>query len=272
MSAAFIKIALLLQYLRAFTGPRLRILCMVMLAITIILGVAFSLCSFFACWPVPSFWDFSIHGRCWGFASREKLEFMRITATQVATNAALDLCVLLMPGWLLFRSDTPSTTKWSLVGLFVLGLGAIVCAFWRVAYLVNLEDRPSFDPIWDNPTVLGLASFETHLAAVCAALPVLWPVLKTTWNRILVHVTYEVSVTQEYGAFQPRKQALDIELQNVSGDQSPGDKQPDGWEPFVGDETTGLGENETVVEALPVKTPARKGSMSLLWSDGQRKP
>ena len=83
---------------------------------------------------------------------------------------------------------------------------------------------------------------------MCAALPVFWPVLKTTWNRIFV--TYEVSVTQDYGVFPSRK-ANEIELpsapdRNLTFDPT---RQPEGWEPFVGDETTGLGESETVVES-----------------------
>ncbi|KAK1751255.1 hypothetical protein QBC47DRAFT_351273 [Echria macrotheca] len=268
VSSTFVKLALLLQYLAAFPGRRIRPFCKAMLAIVTLHGAAFFFLSVFSCWPIPSFWDFSIPGHCWGFASRDKLEFMRITITQVATNATLDLVILLIPVCRLFRRDSPTTTKWSLLGLFALGIGSIVCGFWRVAYLVDLKDRPLFDPIWDNPTVMGLASVETHLAAVCSALPVLWPALKTTWNRILVQVTYEVRVTQEYGVFQPRKQAMDMELQDMPEDRDL-DEQPEGWDPYVGDENTGIGENETVVEALPVKKPARKGSTAFLWHDGQ---
>lgn len=121
----------------------------------------------------------------------------------------------------------------------------------RVAYIIKLGDRDSgFDPVWDNPTVMGLASLELHIAAVCAALPVFWPVLKTTWNRIVV--TYEVSVTRGYGVFPSKPKPSDIELHSGQSDRNLVlDDQPDGWEPFVGDETTGLGENETVVQSLP---------------------
>ena len=127
---------------------------------------------------------------------------------------------------------------------------AILCSLWRLVYVAKLRDRNSFDPTWDNPTIMGLASFEVLLAAICAALPILWPVIKTAWNRILV--TYEVSVTQEDGTF-PLKKANDMELQSPSlertntGDPS---QHSDTWEPFVGDETTGLGTNETTVESL----------------------
>ncbi len=118
-----------------------------------------------------------------------------------------------------------------------------------------------FDPTWDNATTAGLACLEADLATVCAALPVFWPVLTTTWGRIFV--TTEVSVTREVGPFHPRKHLVKAkgELRSTSSHQNlttittsesssqGGSGPPDGWEPFVGDETTGLGENETMVEA-----------------------
>jgi hypothetical protein len=119
----------------------------------------------------------------------------------------------------------------------------MICSLWRVVYVIQLKDKGEFDPVWNTATIMGLASFEAHLAAICAALPILWPVLKEKWDRIFV--TYEVTVTEDYGAFRSRKEATDIELQSVPA--SINDQQTDRWEPFMGDETTGLGENTTVV-------------------------
>ena len=112
-----------------------------------------------------------------------------------------------------------------------------------------------FDPSWYNSTTAGLACLEVHLATVCAALPVFWPVLTTSWGQI--SVTTEVSVTREPGRMLP-KTNRDVELHSTSSRRSlmlqqfPESQAPEGWEPFVGDETTGLGENETVVEVPAV--------------------
>ena len=125
LSSTFIKIALLLQYLGHFKGRRIRILCKITLVITVLTGLAFAICSWFPCFPVASFWDFSLKGYCWGFASRDQLEFMRIMVTQVVLTAAVDLVVLLIPGWLYFQPDTTKTTRLSLLGLFVLGLSYV---------------------------------------------------------------------------------------------------------------------------------------------------
>jgi len=110
-----------------------------------------------------------------------------------------------------------------------------------------------FDPSWYSSTTGGLACLEVHLAAICAALPVFWPVLTTTWG---VFVTTEVSVTREFGRIHPktnRKVTLRSTSSNRNLTQESDESQAqEGWEPFVGDNTTGLGESETIVEAPAV--------------------
>jgi hypothetical protein len=125
LSASFIKIALLLQYLRVPTGPRLRLLCKCMLGITIVVGIVFGVCSWIACLPVPAFWDDSIPNKCWGFASRDKVEFMSIMVTQVVITAALDLTVFMIPAPLFFKRDATRATRLSLLCLFFLGLSYV---------------------------------------------------------------------------------------------------------------------------------------------------
>ena len=126
LSSTFIKIALLLQYLRHLTGRRIRIISKGVLGFTVLSGVAFAICSWFSCYPIAAFWDFTIQdSRCWGFASRNQLEFMRINVTQVVTTAALDLIVFVLPGWLYFQPDTVRAARLSLFGLFILGLSYV---------------------------------------------------------------------------------------------------------------------------------------------------
>lgn len=260
LSSTFIKIALLLQYLTTFgesgTHAHIRTVCYVTGFFTALSGLAFSGSSIFPCWPVSDFWEYTTRDpKCWGFGSRDQGEFMAIQIAQVVSSSILDLLVFVIPGWMYVRGELTMSRagRWSLVGLFGLGLAAIICSLWRVVYVIQLKDsitsdditkKRDFDPLFDSPTIMGLASFESHLAAICAALPILWPVIKTTWDRIFV--TYEVTVTQEYGGVFPKKTAADIELQSVPASLN---EQHDssGWVPFVGDETTGLGENTTSV-------------------------
>jgi len=165
-------------------------------------------------------------------------------------------------------------------------LSVNLCSIWRMVYVIKLfvAAESAFDPTWYSPTTAALACFEVHLAAVCAALPVFWPVLQATWNRIFV--TYEVSVTQHRGVLPASRAGCapvdvavharprpylpgsddDVELQSAASSQAAAadsgaaaaDAKPpllvsEGWEPYVGDEKTGLGENETVVRATKTK-------------------
>ena len=141
----------------------------------------------------------------------------------------------------------------------------ILCAIWRMVNVIQLAsgDGASFDPAWYAPTTACLANLEAHLAVACAALPVFWPSLEKTWNMIFV--THEVSVTTDYGQFPTKSN--DVELQSMSSNKNlrldPA-QTPEGWEPFVGDETTGLGENETVVVSPAAGKRSRK-LRKFLW-------
>ncbi len=115
-----------------------------------------------------------------------------------------------------------------------------------------------FDPSWYDATTAGLACVEVHLAAICAALPVFWPVLATRWDRICV--TTEVTVTREVGRLYRKantETSNDTEMQSTSShrslilEQYHQEQGVQGWEPYVG-EGAGLGENETVVEGPAV--------------------
>ena len=126
--------------------------------------------------------------------------------------------------------------------------------------------------------------------AVCAALPVFWPVIENTWGMIFVR--YEVRVTTETGVFVPRRERtrkqLEIMMQhqeraaleraamgdnlsevelakNNSGVSEESSRtselrQPDekpGWDPYVGDPKTGMGESDTIVQSPADGRPRR---------------
>jgi len=131
-----------------------------------------------------------------------------------------------------------------------------------MGFVINMymAGEGAFDPTWYSPTVVGLAVIENHLAATCAAIAVFWPSVERRWNKIFV--TQTVSITSEYGQFPGRQNNnnnnsnnnnADIEMQGVTSSDKDqvldATELPEGWEPFVGDESTGLGINETVIES-----------------------
>lgn len=256
LSASLIKLALLFQYLRVFeTGTRTRFFCKCMIAISAAWGVAFSMLRWVPCYPVRAYWDLSIENpHCWGFGARDPVSFMHVFVAQATSTVVLDLIVFAIPLQLCLKPETQKKTRLCLLGLFFLGFLVIACAIGRMVYVIKNFQTPAFrfDPSWYSATTGGLACIEVHLAAVCAALPVFWPVLTTSWGRIFV--TTEVSVTRECGRFRPksnRDAALHTTLsrRNLTCDQFYEPQGLDTWEPYVGDQTTGVGENKTVVEA-----------------------
>ncbi|KAK4243167.1 hypothetical protein C7999DRAFT_18444, partial [Corynascus novoguineensis] len=256
LSATLIKLALLFQYLRVFKARSwYRMFCKIMIIISVAWGSAFGVLRLFPCYPVSAYWHVSLDGaRCWGFGSRDPLTYTRVFVSQAITTALLDLIIFAIPLRLCFEPGTERKTRFSLLGLFVLGLLAILCAILRMVFVIKhfTADAFRFDPSWYSPTTSGLASLEVHLAAVCAALPVFWPVVTKTLDRIFV--TTEVSITREFGRLHP-KGNREVELHSTSSnrnltlDHFHELQDPEGWKLFVGDETTGIGQSETVVEA-----------------------
>ncbi|KAK3389735.1 hypothetical protein B0H63DRAFT_464238 [Podospora didyma] len=262
LSVTFIKIALLFQYLRIFEADSKRILiCKCLIFIIAIWGMIFAIFTWLPCIPLDAFWDFSlIDAKCWGFGSRHLSEFMHYFVSQAITTSIFDLVIFILPAHLYFQPGAQKKTRIALLCLFAMGLAVILLTLWRMAYVIQMEraGAGSFDPTWYSPTAAGLANLEIHLAVACAALPVFWPGLERTWNKIFV--TCEVSVTTEHGQFFPRSN--DIEMQSMSSDKDltfDAAQMPEGWEPFVGDETSGLGESETVIESLTAAAQSKKG-------------
>ncbi|KAK4041599.1 integral membrane protein [Parachaetomium inaequale] len=257
LSATLIKLALLFQYLRIFeAGSRYTVFCKCMIVITIAWGTAFITLRWIPCYPVAAYWDFSIKdARCWGFGSRDPLAYKRVFMAQAISTAVLDFIIFAIPTRLYFKPVTQRKTRLCLLGLFTLGLLAILCAMLRMAFVIKHFTPAAtfrFDPAWYSPTTDGLACLEVHLAAICAALPVFWPLVETKWGRVFV--TTEVSVTREVGQFRPYIELHSASFhRNPTLDQSHELQRPETWQPFVGDETTGLGESATVIEA-PVAT------------------
>lgn len=65
MSNAFVKVSLLLQYLRTFVDQILRRLCIALTIITCAYGIAFGFMAWFPCIPVEGFWRRDVRAFCY---------------------------------------------------------------------------------------------------------------------------------------------------------------------------------------------------------------
>lgn len=125
MSTAFIKLALLFQYLRCFDKEsRLRLVTIIVIVIVSLWGFAFTFIAFFPCIPVHAFWDLTIptNGAVrWGYCSHDTTIFVETYVGHAASNMFLDLLIFALPMSLCLRPGVEKRTLKALVGLFLLG-------------------------------------------------------------------------------------------------------------------------------------------------------
>ncbi|KAK5658437.1 hypothetical protein OQA88_1826 [Cercophora sp. LCS_1] len=282
LTLAFIKLALLFQYLRIFSlTSKRRVFCKWLIGFTSIWGLFYSIPTWVPCYPVSSMWDLRQPARaCWGYVSRDPAQALGFYISHSVTTTALDLVIFLLPVGLLFRRKAQKKTRVALMFLFGLGLVVSFTSISRLVFSLTPTLNSLQDLSWNSPTPTGLAIVEICLALVCAALPIFWPVIENSWGMIFV--TYEVEIKRESGIFIPRKirkqqqqqrrrSSSDVELsicepQRQSGDAADGD--PPGWDPYVGDAKTGLGESDAVVESPAGGGPPKDRKGFRMWSRG----
>ncbi|CAK7204611.1 hypothetical protein SEUCBS139899_007369 [Sporothrix eucalyptigena] len=228
-STAFMKLALLFQFLRVFkngdsTGSNnnlpgrtfLRHICQMLIVIVALWGVTFSFLAWVPCLPVNTYWDSVTDfvqsssggigtGTCYGFGiSTDRTTFIAHTAI----NMALDICVLAVPvplylgNTLAQSANTVVTsrlrTRAGVIVLLFLGGLVNVFAAWRLALLIGSGQsllETYVDSTFYAPDTVLLSSLEVNLASICASVPIFWPVLRQQVFRILV--TKEVEITRD---------------------------------------------------------------------------
>ncbi|KAH9905258.1 hypothetical protein F4778DRAFT_698996 [Xylariomycetidae sp. FL2044] len=197
-STALIKISLLFQYLRVFETRKLRILCIVLLVTTALWGMAFSFLAWVPCIPLTSYFSFNSSANCYGFGSMRVNEFYHTYVAQGTTNTVLDALILAIPIPYYIKSNAPRRTKIGCAALFA--IGAFVTSI-SVARLVTVTEHrattsPTFDPTWYSPSSMMLGLIECIAAAICASIPVFWPVLTAQIDAIFV--THEIKITRDH--------------------------------------------------------------------------
>jgi hypothetical protein len=130
-SAAFIKLAILFQYLRLFAETatttssaqyRLaRRMTFLLIIVSSLWGIAFFLLAVFPCNPIAKDWNTSLSGTCIGWGSKNPDHFFAMFAGHSASNMVLDLLVLMLPIPFLSMLRIAGKSKAGLVTLFTLG-------------------------------------------------------------------------------------------------------------------------------------------------------
>lgn len=130
-SAAFIKLAILFQYLRLFAEStnsvntrqyrNARRATIAMISFTSLWGLAFTLLALFPCKPVSKYWNFLQPGTCVAWGAKDPEEFFWLWALHSASNMALDLVVYLLPIPFLSMLRLEAKSKFGIISLFAVG-------------------------------------------------------------------------------------------------------------------------------------------------------
>ncbi|EDU42271.1 conserved hypothetical protein [Pyrenophora tritici-repentis Pt-1C-BFP] len=219
-TTACIKISLILQYLRMFKDGVRRKICVVLLTMVVIWGLAFSFMAWFPCFPVSTFWDRLNGGRCYGFGFRTAVEAKNFILAFAATNMILDTVIYCIPLTEFFRQDLKRRQLLAMTGLFSLGSVVVLMAVLRLwsTFKHNESRTDSFDFTFWYPQPLIFSCLEIDFAIMCASMPIFWPTVVASWSHIFV--TNEVRVTSHERL--PDESQDNFELQRTNSTKSQG--------------------------------------------------
>ncbi|KAH7089108.1 hypothetical protein FB567DRAFT_324925 [Paraphoma chrysanthemicola] len=198
MTAACIKLSLLLQYLRVFREGKRRIITLGLLAVVILWGGVFSFMGWVPCFPVSGFWNKQQQPppKCYGFGYRTLKEAKDTLFVFSGSNMVLDLVVFLLPLTEYFKPNLRKQQVLAMTGLFALGSIVILMAVLRLWSGLKYNNTIAmFDFTWWLPEVLLFSCLEIDFAIMCASMPIFWPTVMAAWTEIFV--TREVLVTHD---------------------------------------------------------------------------
>jgi len=196
-TTTFIKISLLLQYLRLFRDGLRRRICFVLLGIVILWGLAFMFMAWVPCFPISGFWNRTAvpAAKCYGFGYSTAADARLAVLAFSITNMLLDLAMFAVPLTEYFRSDLGRKQILAMTGLFALGSIALLMAILRLwATYKHVHDLlTGWDFTFWYPEVLIISCLEIDFAIMTASMPIFWPSVVASWGQIFV--TNEVRVT-----------------------------------------------------------------------------
>lgn len=168
-----IKASLLLFYYRLFKVDRfLRYSVYFGLAFILGWGIAYFWALLFQCTPMAYFWDRSIAGgHC---IDHGKVNNNSLSVSNAATNIFTDVICIIAPLHVLWNLKLSRVKKTLLVVVFFLGGCDIVISIVRMVYLIG---GSTADVLWSNSMPALWTVLELNIAAICACLPGLMPIV-----------------------------------------------------------------------------------------------
>ncbi|PSN68649.1 hypothetical protein BS50DRAFT_619467 [Corynespora cassiicola Philippines] len=206
-NTAVIKISLLFQYLRIFKAGAMRWICLSLLVLITLWGCAYGFIAWIPCFPVRGFWDRTINPTCYGYGFRDAASFIATFESHTALNMTFDLAVFLTPMVLFTEPNLKKKNVLAMTGIFLFGavhgnrsdwFSIVFTSVWRLYTIVvnRAGTHPYIDFTWWPPISIILSCLEIDLAIICASMPIFWPVIEKSFDKIFV--THEVHIVEEH--------------------------------------------------------------------------
>jgi hypothetical protein len=122
-TSVFVKLSLLCQYLRLFSGDYRHTVTRVLLIIVALWGGTFMFMSWFPCFPVAGFWTSTLlpKSKCYGFGYRNITETKNTLFAFSGSNMILDIAIFLLPLTEYFKPGLKRKQVLAMTGLFAFG-------------------------------------------------------------------------------------------------------------------------------------------------------
>ncbi|KXS98298.1 hypothetical protein AC578_6831 [Pseudocercospora eumusae] len=164
LGLSFVKIAILLTYLRFFSDVKFRKWVFVVIGLNVISLIGFIFALLFQCTPIPYAWlrwDGTHKGTC--------VEFDHIAWPAAAINILLDLIVIGLPFPQLWKMKMNKRKKLQVMVMFGTGLIITVLSILRLQSLVAYTDHNDFT--WVYVTTGAWSKLELNASILCACMP-----------------------------------------------------------------------------------------------------
>ncbi|KAH6701291.1 hypothetical protein BKA61DRAFT_204051 [Leptodontidium sp. MPI-SDFR-AT-0119] len=176
LSFMFVKMSLLLLYLRLSQYPTFRIMVYMVMVTTVMYSLLGSFQFLFNCRPIAKNWDITItYGSC--------IEMSKIFAVHGGLNIATDIAMLILPVIMVRKLQLPRREKVALAGLFM--TGTLVCIVSIIRLKKVLFFISTADITWFASDVMIWTTIEVNVGIICACLPSFKPFLRRHFPRVL---------------------------------------------------------------------------------------
>ncbi|KAI9782772.1 MAG: hypothetical protein M1816_001724 [Peltula sp. TS41687] len=170
LSIALIKTSIVLLFRRLFPTPRFKRAANIMLIFNIVCYITFTFTVIFQCNPIHYAWENPLSEKC-----INQVAFFIFAGVM---GCVTDIAILIMPMFEIWKLQLSQRRKVALTIMFLLGGFVCVASIVRIPYVARVSYGS--DPTW-RMTPAGIwTNTEVYLGIVCACLPTLRPIFRTT--------------------------------------------------------------------------------------------